>query len=193
MTIRQIDCIPAQAAPEINASAGLRRSWTGVSGPKTKCAAEAKLESKLEALEQHLKSVLGKLPVAKTWRRETVTYQAEFVSHDGALWQATKDTAQSPGSPDRVCVARAGHDAVTPTVRGTFDTREQYLQLDIVVSDGAAWIACRDNPGICPGGHGKTGRPGERGPRGHKGEKGEPGIVRRGGSTARCTDCGTPK
>jgi hypothetical protein len=86
-----------------------------------------------------------------------------------------------------MCVARAGHDAVTPVVRGTFDTREQYQQLAIVVSDGAAWIARCDDPGICPGDgwqlmskQGKTGRPGgpgERGPRGERGEKGDPGVV----------------
>jgi hypothetical protein len=53
--------------------------------------------------------------------------------------------------PTTGCLASAGRDAVTPTVRGTFDTREQYRELDIVVSDGAAWIARCDDPGICPG------------------------------------------
>jgi hypothetical protein len=143
------------------------------------------VDAKVAALEECLKAVPGKLPVARTWHPESVTYQSEFVSHDGALWQARQDTATTPGSADWVCVARAGRDAITPVVRGTFDTREQYRELDIVVSDGAAWIARRDNPGICPGDNwqlmakqgrrGRPGTPGERGARGEKGDKGEPG------------------
>jgi hypothetical protein len=52
---------------------------------------------------------------------------------------------------------------------------------------GAAFIARRDNPGICPGDGwqllsrqgrpGHRGETGERGPRGEKGEKGEPGAT----------------
>ncbi len=154
---------------------------------ETQCATELNLEAKLEALEQRLKAVPGKLPVAKTWHPETVVYQSEFVSHEGATWQATKDTARCPGgSDDWILIARAGRDAVTPNIRGTFDVREKYQQLDIVALDGGSFIAKRDNPGVCPGDgwqllckQGKAGRPGtpgERGLRGEEGEKGEPGI-----------------
>src|SRR5215475_14638438 len=83
--------------------------------------------------------------------RDSVTYRAEFVSHEGTLYQAKKDAAQAPGGSDWICVARAGRDAVTPNVRGTFSVDETYKQLDIVVSDGAGFIAKHDNPGICPG------------------------------------------
>jgi hypothetical protein len=108
-----------------------------------------------------------------------VIYQAEFVTHDGALWQARKDTAQPPGGPDWICVARAGRDAITPTVRGTYSVDENYRELDIVAMDGGAFIARRDNPGVCPGDdwqllckQGKKGRQGATGPRGERGEKG---------------------
>jgi hypothetical protein len=149
----------------------------------TQCA----IESKLEALEQRLKAVPGKLPVAKTWRPETVVYQAEFVSHEGALWQAKEDTAQAPGGADWVCVARAGRDAVTPNIRGTFSVDEDYKMLDIVAIDGASFIAKYDNPGVCPDSsgwqllsrQGRPGRKGERGPAGPKGDKGPPAIVPR--------------
>ena len=57
-----------------------------------------------------------------------------------ALYQARKDTAQAPGGSDWVCVARHRRDAITPTVRGNYDTHECYAQLDIVSFDGAAYI-----------------------------------------------------
>jgi hypothetical protein len=66
------------------------------------------LDAKLAALEERLKAVPGKLPVAKIWCAESVTYQGEFVCHEGSLYQARRDTAQVPGGVDCVCVARAG-------------------------------------------------------------------------------------
>jgi hypothetical protein len=80
-----------------------------------------------------------------------------------------------------------GSDGRSPNVCGTYDAREKYERLDIVALDGAAFIARRDNPGICPG-EGwqllcRPGRPGHRGetgasgPRGEKGEKGETGAT----------------
>jgi hypothetical protein len=141
---------------------------------------ETKIEAKLTALEQRLKATPGKLPVARSWKPETVVYQSEFVSCEGALWQACKDTATKPGSADWICVARAGRDAITPAVRGTYDVREKYQQLDIVAMDGGTFIAKRDDPGVCPGDgwqllakQGRVGRPGR--PAGSKGERGEKG------------------
>jgi hypothetical protein len=139
-------------------------------------------DAKLQALEQRIKSVPGKLPIAKTWQPETVTYQAEFVSHEGALYQAKTDTAQAPGGSDWICVARAGRDAITPNVRGTYNVHAQYKKLDVIVSDGAAFIASKDDPGNCPGDgwqmlsrQGRRGPKGERGECGLRGEKGDPG------------------
>jgi hypothetical protein len=107
-----------------------------------------------------------------------------MVAHNGALYQARKDTAQAPGGSDWVCVAHHGRDAITPTVRGAFDAHEAYAELDIVSFDGCAYIARSDNPGLCPGEgweplskRGAKGRRGEaiRGPQGEKGAKGEKG------------------
>jgi hypothetical protein len=148
---------------------------------------ESKIEAKLVALEERLKSTPGKLPVARSWKPETVVYQSEFVSCEGALWQAKKDTATKPGSADWICVARAGQDAITPAVRGTYDVHEKYQQLDMVAMDGGTFIARKDNPGPCPVSgdwqllcrQGRTGKPGARGPAGSpgsKGEKGDPGV-----------------
>jgi hypothetical protein len=43
--------------------------------------------AKLAALEDRP----GKLPVARTWRQETVTYAGAVVCHDGASYQALRD------------------------------------------------------------------------------------------------------
>jgi hypothetical protein len=140
-------------------------------------------DAKLKALEERLKSTPGKLPIAKAWQPESVTYQAEYRTHEGGLWQARRDTAKIPSiSDDWVCVAAAGRDALTPTIRGTFEVGIKYKNLDIVVSDGASFIAKRDNPGLCPGDgwqmlsrQGRRGPKGERGECGLRGEKGDPG------------------
>jgi hypothetical protein len=151
--------------------------------------AQRTFKTELAALEERLKTNPGKLPVAKTWRPESVTYQAEFVAHEGALWQAQKDTAQAPGGVDWICVARAGRDrtdGLTPTICGTYDAHGIYKQLDVVALDGAAFVARRNNPGLCPsdgwqllsrqGSRGHRGQTGECGQRGDKGDKGEPGT-----------------
>jgi hypothetical protein len=94
------------------------------------------LEAKLAAVEERLKSVPGRLPVAKIWRPESVTYQGEFVCHEGAL-KASQDTAQIPGGADWV----ASHAPVATALTGerrqsaahTMRTKKQkYAQLDIV-------------------------------------------------------------
>jgi len=146
--------------------------------------AQRSLEMKLAELEERLRAAPGKLPVAKTWHPESVTYQAEFVCHEGALWQACKDTAQMPGGSDWLCVARAGHDALTPKIRGAYDAHKTYARLDIIECDGASYLARRDAPGVpgFPGDgwqlmsrSGSRGPAGEVGPRGRKGERGARG------------------
>jgi hypothetical protein len=145
-------------------------------------------EAKLAEQKERLLAVPGRLPVAKIWRQESVTYEGEVVSYDGALYQARKDTAQIPGGSDWVCVARAGRDGCdgrTPNICGTFNAHETYVRFDVVECDGASFIAIRDNPGACPPGPGdgwqllsrpgRRGPVGEIGPRGRKGERGTPG------------------
>ena|SRR5215472_5674980 len=142
-------------------------------------------ETKLAEHRERLLATTGRLPVAKSWREESVTYEGQLVSHNGALYQATKDTAQTPGGSDWLCVARAGRDGCdgrTPNVCGTFDAYKTYARLDAVEYDGASYVARRDDPGICPGDGwqllsrpGRRGPVGESGPRGRKGERGARG------------------
>jgi hypothetical protein len=147
--------------------------------------AQRSFETKLAALEERLRAVPGKLPVAKTWHPESVTYQAEFVCYEGALWQACTDTAQAPGGSDWVCVARAGRDGCdgqTPNFRGRHDAYQKYQQFDVIEFDGSSFVALYDNPGI-PGDpgwqilskNGSRGPVGDVGPRGRKGERGARG------------------
>jgi hypothetical protein len=143
-------------------------------------------ETKLAEHKERLVAVPGKLPVSKIWHPESVSYEAQLVSHDGALYQALRDTAQCPGGSDWVCVARAGRDGCdgrTPKISGSYDVCKKYERLDIVVCDGASFIAQRDDPGLCPGdgwqllaSRGRAGDKGEPGPLGKKGEHGEKGL-----------------
>jgi hypothetical protein len=155
------------------------------------------LQAKLDGLQRQideLKKVAGergpqgppgKLPLVKEYAAGRVHYEADVVVHAGALWQARGDTVHAPPHSDWLCLARAGRDGLTPTVRGTYDAFAKYKKLDIVAMDGASFIAKRDNPGICPGDgwqlmsrqgrQGRKGEDGERGLRGEKGERGEPG------------------
>ena len=70
------------------------------------------------------------------------------------------------------CLARAGGDGCdgrSPIVCGTYDARVKYERLDIVALGGAAFMARRDNPGICPGdGWQLFSRQGQQGRRGEE-------------------------
>jgi hypothetical protein len=127
----------------------------------------------------------GKLPRVKDYVAGCVHYEADVVSHDDALWQARCDTVHAPPHDDWVCLARAGRDGLTPTICGTYTAYGKYSKLDIVASDGAAFIARRDNPGLCPGDgwlllsrQGKPGRRGEPGPAGRDGKNAETRVIR---------------
>ena len=133
----------------------------------------------------------GKLPIAKTFEPGRVYYEGDVATRDGSTYQALRDTGHGVSHADWICLARAGRDGrdgATPEVRGTYDAHANYKKLDIVASDGAAFVARRDNPGIIGLGDGwqlmsRQGRPGrkgetgERGPRGEKGDQGPPAEV----------------
>jgi hypothetical protein len=66
--------------------------------------------------------------------------------------------------------------ALAMRVRGTFDAKANYASGDMVVSDGASFLARKDNPGPCPGPNWQMmARQGQRGVAGPRGERGEPG------------------
>jgi hypothetical protein len=129
----------------------------------------------------------GKLPIVKLWQPDSVTYEAQVVSCDGATYQALRDTGQRPGGSDWICLAVRGRDAKSPRVRGTFSADAHYQELDIVAHGGGSFIARTDDPGPCPGDgwqsltmpgkRGNKGPPGPRGEKGAKGDEGPPGPI----------------
>jgi hypothetical protein len=126
----------------------------------------------------------GKLPVAKEWTRETVYYEGEVVTYDGATYQALHDTGEPPDSEAHwICLAAPGRDAKSFRHRGTFKDDAEYASHDIVALNGGSFLALRDKPGLCPGpgwqllcAQGKRGATGEPGPRGPTGIAGPSGA-----------------
>jgi len=121
------------------------------------------------------------LTIVEPWQ-DRVHYLGELVAHDGATWQALRDTGRSPPHEDWLCLAAAGADARSFSVRGTWDAEATYQALDVVALNGASFAARSDDPGTCPGpgwqmiaAQGKQGRPGDQGPRGERGQAGERG------------------
>src|SRR5262245_47545223 len=116
----------------------------------------------------------GKLPLVKVWEPDVVHYQGDVVTHDGGAWQAKRDTGQPPSHPDWVCLAAAGRDGGSITVRGTFDETADYRRLDVVALNGGCFIARKDAAGPCPGsGWQLLASQGKRGVAGARGERGE--------------------
>lgn len=119
----------------------------------------------------------GKLPPVKDWS-DKVHYEADVVTRDGSTYQALRDTAKPPPHEDWACLARAGVSGRSLTPKGLFDEAAQYGELDVVMLNGASFVARKDSPGQCPGEgwfllamQGKQGKPGPA----LKGDRGPPG------------------
>src|SRR5262249_37081337 len=98
--------------------------------------------------------------------------------HRGATYQALCDTARAPPHVDDwICIASAGRDGQSVTVRGAFAVHKKYTRFDVIEHDGSSFVAIRDNPGI-PGDDGwqLVSRSGRRGPAGETGPRGRPGM-----------------
>ena len=117
-------------------------------------AEEARRAAKTEVmeLEERLRETTGKVPIARAWKPESVTYAGAFVTDEGSTWQAVRDTAKRPGeSEDFVLIALAGkdgRDGRSIALRGEYDPQESYTRLDVVTKAGSCWVALRDNPGV---------------------------------------------
>jgi hypothetical protein len=126
--------------------------------------------------ERGFEGATGKLPVVVPWA-DRVHREAEIVTHDGAVFQALRDTGKTPPHDDWRCIVPAARSF---EVRDTWSAGETYNHLDVVSLDGGSFVARRDNPGPCPGSGWKLLAPkGSRGRPGERGEKGEPGPAGR--------------
>jgi hypothetical protein len=113
----------------------------------------------------------------KLWVPETVNYAGDVVAYDGGTFQAKRDTGQPPSHADWICLATAGLDGNSITVRGTFDETADYRRLEVVARNGGSFIARKDAPGPCPGsGWQLLASQGKRGVAGEKGERGPTGL-----------------
>lgn len=120
----------------------------------------------------------GMLPIVKEYTDE-VHYAGSVVTHEGATYQASRDTGRPPPHEDWRCIARAGSDGRSFRICGTYTEGAAHLALDVVALNGASFVAKRDDPGACPGegwqlmaSQGRQGKPGDRGAPGAKGERG---------------------
>jgi hypothetical protein len=131
--------------------------------------------------ERGLDGAPGKLPVVRAWA-DAVHYEGACVTLHGALWQAQKDTGNSPPHEDWTCLAAAGEHGRSIVVRGTYDAEAEYRSLDVVALNGGSFVALRDAPGECPGeGWQLITSPGKRGQKGEDGGRGLPGDPGRKG------------
>jgi len=153
------------------------------------------LDTRLVDLEARVKGAADKLPVAQAWTEGSIIYEAEVVTHNGATFQAVRNTAKTPGvGEDWRCLAlagvdgRDGVDGRSLRVRGVFDLRDSYNAMDVVAYEGQGYVAKCDNPGVpgvddgwlliaARGVKGERGEPGKVGQRGHKGDTGPSGAV----------------
>jgi hypothetical protein len=122
----------------------------------------------------------GKLQSIKGEWAAGVFYAGDVVTFRGGTYQAKADTANSPEHADWVCIAAAGVDGRSFTIRGTYSRDDKYKVLDVVTLDSSWFIARVDNPGVCPGPDWKLGptkgKKGDRGERGERGLSGTPGA-----------------
>jgi hypothetical protein len=124
----------------------------------------------------------GKLPMVYAWE-DKVYFEGEVVTRDGSVFQANRATGKQPDHEDWNCIVKGGANGdpgKSPEPKGLFDSETDYSFLDIVMLNGASFIAKYDGPGACPGegwnllaGQGKQGRPG---PPGLKGEPGRASL-----------------
>lgn len=138
---------------------------------------ESMIEKRLGGLRKLVNVKNG--PRIRPYEEGRVHYEGELVTHQGSTYQCLKDTGRGPPHDDWICVARAGRDARSPNVCGTYRAGESYRSLDVVALNGGSFIARRDDPGPCPGDGWQlmsAGRRGQQGPRGERGERGLPGL-----------------
>lgn len=121
---------------------------------------------------------LGALPQIRSWGTG-VHYEGTVVTHEGALFQARQDTAHEPPHEDWSCIVARGNDGRSLRICGTYDAAAAYAEFDVVMCNGASFVATRPAPGACPGAGWQLlatqGKAGIKGPPGPRGDKGDPG------------------
>lgn len=120
----------------------------------------------------------GEPPIIQPWT-DAVHRAGDWVTHDGALWQARRDNQKEPGTGDDWrCIVAAPY---VGEVCGLYDEARIYRRFDLVTMNGSEWRAAHDNPGPLPGDGwkqgAKVGKAGKPGDKGERGERGPPGAA----------------
>ena len=133
---------------------------------------------------------IGELPLVQDFVEGEAYLKSVVVIHDGGTYQARRNTGRKPPHDDWAPLAVRGSDGMngkdgkdgrTMRIRGTYDPKKAYEELDVVALNGSWFVARKNEPGPCPGDgwqvgpRGRRGETGERGPQGLKGEPGSPG------------------
>lgn len=119
----------------------------------------------------------GKLPIVRQWT-SGVWYEGDVAYHDGATFQALRDTASAPPHADWQPIATKGVDGRSIEWHGKWSDERSYAIGDAVSWDGALWIAERaspSEPGIEDSGWRIALPRGQRGSEGKPGRQGLPG------------------
>lgn len=192
VTIEQVEPVLAEMVREAVAAIPIPKDGQSVTtddvAPMVRELVSTTVAEAVAAIPAPKDGAPGKLPIAKAWEEDGVVYEAEVRTHNGALWQALRDTGRAPGHEDWICLAARGDDgkdADLIEVCGTYDPDKSYGRLNIVAMNGGAFISRKATPGPCPGEdwqviamRGKPG-PSVKGDKGDKGNKGDagPGVV----------------
>src|SRR5262245_61257422 len=137
---------------------------------------DRRIEERVAAEHNFMIDIMAEVLV-KLWTPETVYYEGDVVAYDGGTFQAKRDTGQPPSHAHWICLATAGRDGNSITVRGTFSETAEYRCLDVVALSGGSFVALKDAPGPCPGsGWQLLASQGKRGVAGARGERGPTGL-----------------
>lgn len=151
----------------------------GMPGEKGDPGAQGNRGERGDPGERGLEGPPGKLPIVRVFAAGAVHYEAQVVTHQGATWQALRDTGTEPPGDDWHLIASAGRDAPVGEVCGRHEPERVYRKFDLAVEGGTEWRAKMDNPGPLPGDgwamSAEKGRPGKPGERGERGPAGPPG------------------
>lgn len=138
---------------------------------------------------------VGMLPIVRAWE-DHVYYVGDVVHYAGSTYQAVRDTGRAPSFDDWALLAMRGMDGVNGTNGrslhhcGTYSVDAEYEALDVVILNGASFVAKQNKPGECPGDGwqlmAQKGERGNKGERGVKGDRGERGLT---GATVASINC----
>jgi len=124
----------------------------------------AELRAELHAATSKLQERHARLPIVKAWDANEISYCGDVVTHEGATYQARKDTGKEPPHRDWILLASAGRagKAADPVVVAKLVGDQLEAPLRDYIDEAVAKLP--------PAKDGARGLQGERGARGEAGK-----------------------